>query len=180
MKIGVISDTHLGASSRRVLPSLVFSEFEGVDLILHGGDLTHSRVISELETIAPVMAVRGNNDGSELGLPVSRRLELGGCIIGMAHGDRAHGSFTPPPLPYPGNTHAAANALSHFVYDGDVSCVIFGHSHRPLCAWHPLSDKREILLLNPGSPTDKRWGPHFGIALLEIENGALTPETIQW
>ena len=56
MRIGVISDTH------GKLRSTVFDAFEGVDLILHAGDIGGLDIITELEAIAPVQAVHGNTD----------------------------------------------------------------------------------------------------------------------
>ncbi len=181
MLIGVISDTHINESGRRIIPPRVFSAFKDVEFILHAGDLTARRVLTELEAIAPTFAVRGNNDSSELGLETSRRFEWEGRVIGLVHGDRfARGQASSPALPYAGNTHASANALSHFEHDGDVDCVIFGHSHRPLCVEHTLDSGAKVLLLNPGSPTDRRFGPRYGIALLHIEKTGVRAEMIQW
>jgi putative phosphoesterase len=186
MKIGVISDTHLRFRGSRGIPPIVFERFEGVDLILHAGDLCVARAVDDLEALAPVVAVRGNNDGPELDLSESRRLELGGCIVGLVHGDRfARGesdpqtgrSRVPSALPYKGNTQTGAFALSHFP-DADV--VVFGHSHRPLCVLHAREDGSQVLLLNPGSPTDRRFAAHFGIAILEVENGQASAEPILW
>ena len=81
MLIGVISDTH-GFYDPRVPPLL-----EGVDHILHAGDIGDARIIEALERIAPVTAVRGNNDreGPESLYPEEVTLELGGCRIYLTH-----------------------------------------------------------------------------------------------
>ncbi len=73
MRVGVISDTHVPAIARS-LPAAVFEVFKGVDLILHAGDVVELSVLDELRTIAPVEAVAGNMDGSEvhLNLPLKR------------------------------------------------------------------------------------------------------------
>src|SRR5206468_11123058 len=55
-RIGVISDTH-GLVRPEVRPA-----FDGVDLILHAGDVGNAEVLKELASIARVIAVRGNND----------------------------------------------------------------------------------------------------------------------
>lgn len=180
--IGVISDTHIRAGGARVMPQRVWELFADVSLILHGGDLTHERVLTELETIAPVLAVHGNNDTWELNqrLPTSRRITVESCVLGMTHGDvTAGGIARVAPLPFEGNRHTAANAWSHFAHDGDVSCVVFGHSHRPLCQWHEAEDRR-VLFFNPGSPTDKRYGPNFGLGLLRIDGDKIEPELVLW
>lgn len=191
MKIGVLSDTHVSSSGRRVLPPRLWDDFAGVELILHAGDLTSPRVLTELETIAPVLAVAGNNDSLALSLPLFRRLELGGVVVGMAHGDRYASATSfqerarkkvPVSLPFPGNGQTSAFALSHV---SDAQVMIFGHSHRPLIAratigGEGLEPRRRVLLLNPGSPTDKRWSHNFGVALLQIKDGAAHAQALLW
>jgi len=61
IKIGVISDTHIPLSANKI-PDEIFKHFEGVDLILHAGDLIKLSVLDELRKIAPVEAVYGNMD----------------------------------------------------------------------------------------------------------------------
>jgi putative phosphoesterase len=107
MRVGVISDTH-----GRV-PAGVFDAFAGVALILHAGDIGGEDVIVELETIARVVAVRGNTDigfGPPL-YPDTRRLTLEGVDIFLCHEpDRAAG-LTPPDLIIHGHTHRARNEV---------------------------------------------------------------------
>ena len=88
MLIGLISDTHI--PDRRIkLPEKVLETFEGVDLIIHAGDITSQSVIDELETIAPVVAVEGNMDRvhGEIDLPPSEIIEAEGHKIGVIHGE---------------------------------------------------------------------------------------------
>lgn len=61
MRIGLIADTHLPSTIREPWPE-VATAFEGVDLILHAGDIVTSRVLDWLERVAPVLAALGNND----------------------------------------------------------------------------------------------------------------------
>ena len=61
MRIGILSDTHMPAELR-VLWDEVRRAFEGVDLILHAGDIVHPMLLDQLEAWAPVLAARGNND----------------------------------------------------------------------------------------------------------------------
>ena len=63
-RVGVISDTHIPHFP--ALPEAVWQHFAGVELIIHAGDLSILSVISELETIAPVVAVQGNVEHEEI------------------------------------------------------------------------------------------------------------------
>ena len=87
MLIGLVSDTHI--PDRRIkLPQKVLESFEGVDLIIHAGDITSQSVIDELEAIAPVVAVEGNMDRvhGEIDLNPSEIIEAEGHKIGVMHG----------------------------------------------------------------------------------------------
>lgn len=151
IKIGVISDTHIPRRAK-ALPDFVFESFQGVDIILHAGDLLSEDVITDLETIAPVYAVAGNNDTFEIYERYGERriVEAGGKIIGLTHGygrDKTH-----------------LNAYAEFVND-KVDCVVFGHSHIP---FNETIDG--VLLFNPGSPTDRRFQPRFSLGILHIHD----------
>jgi putative phosphoesterase len=130
---------------------MVAAAFQGVDLILHAGDLVVPDVLAELRSIAPVEAVAGNNDPAELvaELGTARLLELAGYRIGLTHGHLGTGKTTPE------------RALSQFP---GADCVVFGHSHMPYCQWHG-----ETLAFNPGSATDKRRAPSCSIGILYLE-----------
>ena len=96
MRLGVISDTH------GLLRPEVFEVFKQVDHILHAGDVGRPEILIELEAIAPVTAVYGNSDGSELRarLPQVAEVELDGFAVVVTHGDQlGH--------PTPENLHAA-------------------------------------------------------------------------
>lgn len=180
--IGIISDTHIRAGGKRQLPTKVFDVFADVDFILHGGDVTEESVISDLETIAPVFGVHGNNDDWNVldKWPATRFLTIEKCNIGLVHGHVAKGRSKP--LDIAGNRETAGNALSNFLDENGVptaDCIIFGHSHRPIIFWHEIAG-RKILLFNPGSPTDRRYAPHFGLGLLHVDNNDLKPELILW
>lgn len=181
--IGVLSDTHIhsGNKNTRAIPERVLNAFRGVELILHGGDVTDQSVLDMLGTLAPVVAVRGNNDFGELAeLPISVRVEVEECVIGLAHGDQPAFRRRVRRLEDAlGNRQTAANAISHFEFDGDVDCIVFGHSHHPLLQERELAG-RKVLLLNPGSPTDKRYAPSYGCALLKVEGNTIEPELITW
>jgi putative phosphoesterase len=178
--VGVISDTHIRPGGKRQIPARVWELFAGVDLILHAGDVNTLQVIHDLETLAPTFAVHGNNDDWEAmnQLPTSRRVPVEESHIGLVHGDRPREGVIVRATGYEGNSFAAAHALSHFG-DEHVNCIIFGHSHRPLCLWHDVKGHK-VLLLNPGSPTDKRYGPHYGCALLKVDGKQLEAEPVLW
>ncbi|GAC1449757.1 MAG: hypothetical protein PVSMB4_08200 [Ktedonobacterales bacterium] len=148
--IGVLSDTHIPFRARRV-PDAVLRHFTDakVELILHAGDLSSLDVVRQLEAYAPVEAVCGNVEFEDVGLSLAfkRTLVVGGCVIGIVHnlGERRQ---------------YARNARQEFP---DARVVVFGHSHIPL-----IEDTDGLLLLNPGSATDRRSQPHCTIAILTI------------
>jgi len=148
MKIGVVSDTHIPESATD-LPSELLQGFEGVDLILHGGDILDCSVLDELETIAPVHAVRGNMDHfpRSYGLPEKLVVEAEKFRIGLIHG------------------HGAPDGLERRVIKefDDVHCIVFGHAHRP---FNEVIDG--VLLFNPGTPTDRRFAPYRSFGILDV------------
>jgi putative phosphoesterase len=141
--IGLVSDTH-----GLVRPEL-HAALEGVELILHAGDVGGDDVLDELATIAPVQAVFGNTDA-----PGRPRLAqyivrtVGGVRIHVSHGHEL-GSPTP------------ARLLA--AYPADV--LVFGHTHRPLIA---RADGR--LVVNPGAAGPRRFDILPSVALLSIED----------
>ena len=154
MKIGIISDTH------GLLRPQVFDLFEGVEHILHAGDVGRDGILAELEAIAPVTAVWGNVDGRELRgrVPEVARLELGGVVIAMLHGMQL-GSPTPEKA-------AAAHP--------DAGLVVFGHSHRPL-----VRQVGSVLAVNPGSAGPRRFKDPVTVALAELENGSVRARLVE-
>ncbi len=139
MKLGVISDTH------GVLRPDVTEKLTGCDRILHAGDIDREDVLESLMDIAPVLAVRGNNDWGRWAdkLPRQRRFELDGVRFLMVH-----------------NRMDAPYKL-----DG-VDVVVFGHTHR-----FALDSLEGRLWLNPGSCGWPRFGQGLSIALLTLEGG---------
>jgi putative phosphoesterase len=106
---------------------------QGVDLIVHAGDVGLRRVLEELEAIAPVAAVRGNVDWPDrVGeLPLTRVVQAGEALLYILH-DRQRLAIDP----------AAAR----------FNAVISGHSHQPVIEW-----KNGVLYLNPGSAGQRRF-----------------------
>jgi putative phosphoesterase len=153
MKIGIISDTH------GLLRPQVFDALEGVDHILHAGDVGDPDILVELAAIAPVTAVWGNVDGMEIRarVPEVARVELGGVRIAVVHGMQ-FGSPTPQKV-------AAAYP--------DAGLVVFGHSHRPL-----IQQVGPTLAVNPGSAGPRRFKDPVTVAIAEIEDGRVQARLI--
>ncbi|WP_461864768.1 YfcE family phosphodiesterase [Thermococcus sp.] len=154
MIVGVVSDTHHGDKTRHI-PSILFEKFEdeGVNLIIHAGDITSRELFERLKEIAPVVAVRGNAD--HLQLPEERIIDAEDLRIGVIHGDQFLG--------------LNSQVLGYKALEMGVDVLIFGHTHR---YFHDerIFHGRKIILLNPGSPTFPRMGS-AGFALMRI-NGA--------
>jgi putative phosphoesterase len=148
MRVGVISDTHVPTIARS-LPSAIFEVFQGVDLILHAGDILDLSILDELMTIAPVEAVAGNMDGSEvhLHLPYKKIIPLAQYSAGLIHGKYKI---------------EVQREMIRKEFD-DVDLIVYGHSHTPF--WGKVDG---MYFLNPGSPTDKRHAPYNSVALLEV------------
>ena len=149
IRIGVISDTH------GLMRPEVFPIFRGVDLILHAGDIGAPEVLQELRSIAPVVAVRGNNDKG----PWAK--EVPDTEVAHVEGVRIY--------------------LLHDLKDMTVSAsragfqaVVSGHSHRPSVA------KREgVLFLNPGSAGPRRFTLPISIARLSVAQQKVSAELIE-
>lgn len=163
MRIAAVSDTHLPKFGRSLPRALIQGIGAArVDLIVHLGDFTDPFVPDLFEALGSFDAVAGNNDGPELVARFGRRkvLELDGVRVGLTHGDVGIGSWTTP-----------ERARTAFAAE-DVAAVLFGHSHAPLVK----RVQNGPLLVNPGSPTDKRAQPRYSWALLEIEGGEVRAE----
>ena len=141
MKIGIISDTH------DLLRPEVVDALQGCDYILHGGDISSQRILDQLEQIAPVKAVRGNNDKEWADhLPFFLDFELGGLRIYMAHKKK---DLPEDLTPY--------------------HLVIYGHSHQYASVWQESAGKNRTLLFNPGSCGPRRLIQPVTMAILRID-----------
>lgn len=160
LTIGVVSDTHIGRRGGRVLPPQIPALFRRMDvgLIAHAGDVNVPEALAPLEAVAPTLAVRGNNDWgfAEDELPDRIDFDVGPFRFALVHGQQL------------GTAKRTARSLA-----GTVDCVIYGHSHIPGIV---LED--DTILFNPGSPTDRRWQPHFGVGLIRVDAERIDPELI--
>jgi putative phosphoesterase len=130
MKIGVISDTHLGKPTK-ALCELQYGVFADVSMILHAGDLTELEVL-EAFSDKEVVAVSGNMDSAVAinQLPSKRIIEVGGFRIGLTHGW--------------GKSFASGKGL--MTGFDEVNAIVYGHTHR---ADNEVRDG--ILFFNPGA-----------------------------
>jgi uncharacterized protein len=152
----VIADTHMPRRAR-TLPESLIPHLERADLILHAGDLMDPTLLEELAAYAPIRAVRGNLDPPEARLPETLEFEFGGARVAMTHDS--------------GTKRGRRSRMRRRFPEARV--VVFGHSHVP---W--LEDQDGFLLLNPGSPTDRRRQPDHTFALLQAEDGEVAAEIL--
>ena len=137
--IGIISDTH-GLMRPEALDAL-----QGCSAIIHAGDIGGESVLRALNDVAPVYAVRGNNDTGEwaAAIPIATRVTIAGICIQVLH-DIAE-------------LHRVRGAEQ-------VQVVITGHSHRP-----SIEQRQAILFINPGSAGPRRFTLPVSIAKMEIQ-----------
>lgn len=153
---GVISDTHGKLDPR------VFEIFRGVAGVLHAGDICGTEILEALQSIAPVHAVFGNNDGE----PLTTRLPRTGIWKIEGHTVMVVHELLKPEAPQP--------KVRRVIEAERPRVVIFGHSHRPTVA-----ERDGVLYLNPGSPTVRRQSDvSLGVALLHLSPDEVRPEIV--
>ncbi len=138
--VGLVADTH-GLMRPEALDAL-----QGSDLIIHAGDIGDPTVLEALRTIAPVRAVRGNNDKGTWAssLPATEVVDLGSHSIYVLHNlaeldlDPAAGGFT---------------------------TVVSGHSHKPV-----VEKRGSVLFVNPGSAGQRRFKLPVTVATLMLQS----------
>jgi len=147
-KIGIISDTH-GLLRPEALAAL-----RGVDLIIHAGDIGDLHIIDTLETISPVIAVRGNMDDGMRAYDLKRTevVDAGSHTMYVLH-DLEKLDIEP--------------SSSH------VRVIVHGHTHRPV-----IQEHEGVLYINPGSAGPRRFKLPVTVALLVIEGKKLRAEII--
>jgi hypothetical protein len=148
-RLGVISDTH-GLVRPAALEALV-----GVELIIHAGDIGKPEVLEALQAMAPVMAVRGNNDKGAWAylLPDTEVVEVDKVTLYVLH-DVKRLDFDP----------AAAG----------FHVVISGHSHQP-----SIVKRQEVLFVNPGSAGPRRFALPISVALLSIRGDSIAAQLVE-
>lgn len=143
MRIGILSDTH------NLLRPEALAHLRGCDHILHAGDVCDAAVLDTLESIAPVTAVRGNNDQGPWAqtLPRTALVRLGGALFYLVH-DIADIDIDPAAV--------------------GVRVVVTGHSHRPA-----QEERDGVLYLNPGSAGPRRFRLPISAAEVQVADGAI-------
>lgn len=126
-------------------------------MVIHAGDVTEAGVLERIAAHRPVHAVRGNNDVALGHLPAILRLDIDGVSVAVVHDS--------------GERRARRERMARAFPRARV--VVFGHSHVPFC-----EDEGGLLLLNPGSPTDRRSMPTFTMAMLEVVQGEVRAEVV--
>jgi putative phosphoesterase len=139
--IGVISDTH------SLLRPEAVSALYGSDLILHAGDIGDASIIKRLETISPVIAVRGNVDilPSLSRYPAKKIINIGGVQILLVHN---------------------ISDIGYKPEDKNIDIVVYGHSHKAA-----METRNGVMYFNPGSAGKKRFSFAIGTGEIKIKNG---------
>lgn len=148
IRIGLVSDTH-GLLRPEALAAL-----QGSDRLIHAGDIGDASILRRLSAIAPVTAVRGNNDVGQWAqaVPQTQQLDILGRRIFVIH-DLATLTIDP----------CAAG----------LDVVVCGHSHRP------ASTRRDgVLYVNPGSAGPRRFRLPVGVAVLTIDDDRIDVELV--
>ena len=147
--IGVLSDTH------GLLRDEVLETFTGTDLIIHAGDVGAVDVLETLEQVAPVVAVRGNMDGSELHLHLEQTemVAIGDEFIYVLH-----------------NIHD----LDLVPEAAGIHAVISGHTHTP-----SIRKQNGVLYLNPGGAGHRRFHYPVTVALLDVRGNEMAPRIVE-
>ena len=148
-RIGVLSDTH------GFLREEVVTLFQGVDQIIHAGDVGSPDILDALEAVAPVVAGRGNMDRDDRPgkLPKTEMVRIGSGFI----------------------------YVLHHLYDldlvpeaADIFAVVSGHTHKP-----SVTEKNGVLYLNPGGAGHRRFNYPITVAVLVVGKNEMIPRIIE-
>ncbi len=148
-RIGIISDTH------GLLRPEALAFLRGSDYIVHAGDIGDAGVLAELRAVAPVTAVRGNNDSGRWAETIAETevLKVGAVSIYLLH-DLAQLDLDPAAAGY--------------------QVVISGHSHKP-----SMERRSGVLYLNPGSAGPRRFKLPIAAAELRVTGGAVEGRLVE-
>ncbi|MDO1530307.1 metallophosphoesterase family protein [Fulvimonas sp. R45] len=148
-RIGLISDTH------GLLRPAAVDFLRGCERIVHAGDIGDASILEALDVLAPVTAVRGNNDREPplARLPEAVTLQVGAVRLYVLH-DLKQLAVDP----------AAAG----------VHVVVSGHSHRPL-----VEQRGGVLFVNPGSAGRRRFALPICVGELRVDGREVTPRVVE-
>lgn len=159
--VGVISDTH-GRLDRQAYEALA-----DCDHIIHAGDICNPAHIRELQTLAPVTAVLGNNDFDEYGESVGRYAHpvIDGVKFLVAH--------------YPRDVRISAFGSGALAPGDPIPDIcVHGHTHIPKIEYGKEARPAQFVLC-PGSASYPRGGNRRTIAKVEIEDGRILSVRIE-
>lgn len=148
-RVGLISDTH------GLLRPQAVDFLRGSDLIVHGGDICDPAILAALAAIAPLVAVRGNNDRGAWAerLRESELFQVGDALIYAIH-DVATIDIDP---------RAAG-----------VHVIVSGHSHKP-----SIRREQGVLYVNPGSAGPRRFKLPISVGELTIDGASIEARTVE-
>ena len=141
--VGLISDTH------GLLREEAVAALNGVDLILHAGDVGDPKIVDDLRRIAPVHAVLGNVDRGDW-LPHREIIRVEETNVLLLHD------------------------IAELGTTNDVDVVVYGHSHKPL-----VQERDGMLFVNPGSAGRRRFKLPVTVARMQVDGAAVSAEIIQ-
>jgi uncharacterized protein len=149
LRIGVISDTH------GLLRPQAVQALQGCERIIHAGDIGAQEVLHHLAEIAPVTAVRGNNDTQAWASELAEQIivDFHGISICVVHDiDKLRGDL-----------------IEHAVH-----AIIAGHSHKP-----GMQMRGGVLYFNPGSAGPRRFKLPVALGYLDVDAGTLSPRIVE-
>jgi putative phosphoesterase len=150
LRVGLISDTHglLRPEARAFAGSC--------DYIIHGGDIGSAAILDELSALAPLIAVKGNNDRQAWAahLPETEMIRVGGVFIYVIH-DISQLDIEP---------HAAG-----------AQVIVSGHSHKP-----SIRLRDGILYINPGSCGPRRFNLPLSVGEIRVEGTKVRARTVEF
>ncbi|MGN2242270.1 metallophosphoesterase family protein [Frateuria sp. GZRR33] len=148
-RVGLISDTH------GLLRPAAVDFLRGCQRIIHAGDIGGPAILDALSAIAPLTAVRGNNDrdAGSAQLPETATLELGAVRLYVLHD---------------------LKALAVDPGAEGVHVVVSGHSHKPL-----VEERAGVLYVNPGSAGRRRFKLPIGVGELLIDGREVMPRIVE-
>jgi putative phosphoesterase len=145
-RIGLISDTH------GLLRPQAITFLQGCDHIIHGGDIGPPEVLVQLSALAPLSAVRGNNDRAAWArrLPESRLLRFDAVSIYVIHD------------------------LAQLELASQAAVVVSGHSHQP-----SIGERDGVLYVNPGSAGPRRFKLPIAVGELRIDGSSVSARIVE-
>jgi putative phosphoesterase len=163
-RIGILSDTHMPAGLR-VLWEEVGTAFDGVDLILHSGDIVHPMVLDQCEQWAPVVAALGNNDFGMKDPRVAevQHLDVEGFRIAMVH------DMEPEDEPI-------EELRRRYLRGSAADIFVTGHTH-----FERMDFRDGVLQVNSGSAVHPHlWSTRLGtVAILDLGPGSLRARIVR-